>query len=302
MSMMKRCIPLLAAVMLSATAHAQSVDRRLSADPSGELVVNNVAGSVRITGDEGSEVHVTGTLGENVERLDVETQGNDVVVRVVIRDNERNRGRSRDGDNDTDLLISAPRTMALEVSTVSASVDVREMRGEQRLATVSGDISTDAYGDALRVETVSGDVDVDSREGVMRARVSSVSGDLSLRGPAGDVLAESVSGDVEIAATTVGRAELRNVSGDLRLSAELAPDARLDATSTSGDIELELLGGGAGEYRLSTFSGDVYTCFGPGRADSGDRPRGVDVRFTEGNSSARITARTHSGDIDVCRR
>jgi DUF4097 and DUF4098 domain-containing protein YvlB len=100
----------------------------------------------------------------------------------------------------------------------------------------------------------------------------------------------------------VTRVDVRSVSGDLSIVAELGDDARVYATTTSGDIELEWLGDGAADYRLSTFSGDIYNCFGPRPPDTDNRPPGVELRFSEGGSSARVEARTHSGDIDVCRR
>jgi DUF4097 and DUF4098 domain-containing protein YvlB len=296
---MKRYLLLLACCPL--VAAGQALDRRIAARPDGELIVSNVAGSIRITGWDDDEVHVTGELGDNVERLDLTAEGDNVIVRVVLK----NQGRGNRGDwsgSDTDLVISAPRTMRLDVNAVSADIDIDEMRGEQRLSSVSGDIETQAYGAEIRSESVSGDIDIDSRDAPIVAQAKSVSGDVTVRGPSRDVEAESVSGDVEIDGSMLNRLDMQTVSGDLSVRAGLADDARVDATSTSGDIELEWLGNGAAEYRLGTFSGEIDTCFGPRPADNDHRPPGVELRFREGQSNARVDVRTHSGDIEVCRQ
>lgn len=295
---------LLGCWLLNATgqeAIGQEIDRTIDADPNAALVVNNVAGSIEIRGSDERQVHVTGRLGGNVERLDVLNENESIVVKVVLKDRGRSDGRFNFGESDTDLRIRAPRTMALEVSAVSADVDVGDMRGEQRIGAVSGDVRTQAYGAEIRVQSVSGDLDIAGSDEPIVASASAVSGDLSIRGTAGDVRAESVSGDIEIEGGTVNRVDARSVSGDIGIRAALSTDARIDAMSTSGDIELGLGDNADGTYRLATFSGEIHNCFGPRPADQDNRPPGTELRFSEGKAGARVDIRTHSGDIDVCK-
>ena len=83
-------------------------------------------------------VHVSGSLADNVERLDVRTVGAETVIEVILREGSHCR------DAGTSLKISAPQAHDLEVNTVSASIIVRGIEGEQRLASVSGSIETQA--------------------------------------------------------------------------------------------------------------------------------------------------------------
>ena len=116
---------------------ATPVDREIDADPNGTLEVGNVAGSVEIRGSNRRNVHVTGQLGDDVERLDVERSGNRVIVRVVLREHSNSRGESS-------LTIEAPRANDVRVDTVSEHIDVSGIEGEHRLTSVSGSIDSQA--------------------------------------------------------------------------------------------------------------------------------------------------------------
>ena len=66
------------------------------------MLISNVSGTVDVRGWDRNEVQVTGHLGEDVERVDVETSGGRTVIKVVLP-----RGSSHDGD--ATLEIQVPR-------------------------------------------------------------------------------------------------------------------------------------------------------------------------------------------------
>jgi DUF4097 and DUF4098 domain-containing protein YvlB len=244
-------------------------------------------------------VRVAGELGQEVERLELESQGSRTLLRVVLR-NDRRGSRRGDWDDDTDLRVQAPRAMALRLSTVSADVAIRGMEGEQQVSGVSGDIEIQAFSSEIRVQSVSGDVGITGNGEPQYTRASSVSGDVSLRGLSGEILAESVSGDVDVFDARLDRAEMKSVSGDLRFAGTLSGSARLDAIATSGDIDLQFAEDTPGNYRLSTFSGNIDNCFGPRPAADPPGRSSQELRFDHGTANRQIQARTHSGDVGVC--
>ena len=63
----------------------EQVDKRAPADPQGEVEVSNVAGNVSISGWDRNEVQVTGSLGEDVERLDFISEPKRTIIRVGAR-------------------------------------------------------------------------------------------------------------------------------------------------------------------------------------------------------------------------
>jgi DUF4097 and DUF4098 domain-containing protein YvlB len=291
---------LLALTACSAAAFAaEPIDRTVDADPNGLLDVRNVAGEVVITGWDRQEVRVTGSLSEHAERLDVIREGDRVIVHVVM---PNNAGRQQDASfwEDTELHISAPRGMSLEIDAVSADITVEDIEGEQELSVVSGEIVTALLGAEIRAKSVSGDIRVNGRDNSARADVSAISGDVLLDSISGEVLAQSVSGDVELNGMSLQRGELKSVSGNIVVRTTLTEGARLRATTTSGGIELLIRGSAEGDYEISTFSGEVENCFGPAMQPPRFGP-GTQLRFQEGESDARVSVQTMSGNVALCR-
>jgi DUF4097 and DUF4098 domain-containing protein YvlB len=285
---------LAALTLVSCTALAeQEIDRRAPAGAQGEVEVDNVSGTVSVSGWDRNEVHVSGTLGDGVERLDFESSGNRTVIKVVMK----NRGRHHD---DTELSIRVPRGSLLNVNTVSAELSVVGVTGEQRLQTVSGDISTSISKADAEISTVSGSVSLRGDGSPTNLSVTTVSGDARLMKVGGDVRANSVSGSVEVSMNEIKRARAQTTSGDLALSGKLAADARVDAESISGELNLDLLGTPNAYFDIESFSGEIENCFGPKPERTDKYGPGTELHFKSGNGSGRVRLQTLSGSISVC--
>ena len=289
----------LALATVPAVAAPRAVDERRPADPRGSVEIVNVAGRVEVQGWDRPEVHVTGRLGEGVERLEIATQGTRTTVRVVLP-----KGRDWDRDGDAELVVRMPGTAGLAASLVSADLTTRAVLGEQRLQTVSGGIRAE-LGREARLRSVSGDVDATRNAAVRgdgRVEIETVSGNVELAGVDGEVEVSSVSGDTRVRAGRLAAGRFETVSGDFEVTTALTADGRLDAESVSGDLRLVFPGSPpAAEYEIETFSGEVDNCFGPKPATERYGP-GVRLSFREGAGSARVRADTKSGDVSICNR
>jgi hypothetical protein len=285
----------LVAAPLAGALAATPVDRDIDADPSGGLEVRNVAGLVEIEGWNRRSVHVSGTLADNVERLDVRAVGDRIVIEVIMRENSR----SRDWGS-TSLKINAPQSHDVEVATVSAGIVVRGIEGEQRLSSVSGSIDTEGFMADVDLNSVSGEVTARGTKRATVTRARAISGSVRLEGLAGQVQAEVVSGSVHVVADELERATLSSISGLVSVRGTLSDDARVDVTSTSGHVDLLFKGDAAAHYDLASFSGPIRSCFGPPATQP---PNGAQRKqqFREGTSNARVHAQTMSGGIALCR-
>lgn len=187
------------------------------------------------------------------------------------------------------LLVQAPPALELRLHAVSGDLAARGMTGPQRLRTTSGDCTVEAAGGRVDLETVSGDVKL---EGAARAVVRTTSGDISAA-TSGPLEARSVSGDIEVG-SAADSVTLATTSGEI--SADLgAPLAHADASSTSGDITLGLLGDLGASLELSTQSGEIecdvpVTLLGHGRQY---------MKAKYGRGGAAVKAHTVSGDLHV---
>ncbi len=270
----------------------EPIDQTVPASADGALSIDNVAGNVSVRGWDRNEVQVTGVLGDGAERVAVESHDGRVSVRVILPRNEDSEG--------TALVVKAPVASRLEITTVSADVDVSNIAGRQRIATVSGDVEVSDAGEQLELKSVSGDVMVKSSGSTTESILASVSGDVIIRDVTGRVNGKSVSGDVLITGTMLQEVRLASTSGDLRIAGSVGDSAGLFLQAISGDISILVDGGIAGEFDLRTTSGDISNCFGPEPEEPEYGP-GATLRFSEAGGSAEVRATTMSGDIKLCR-
>jgi DUF4097 and DUF4098 domain-containing protein YvlB len=290
--MKKYCISLLAVFMSMTGWTAEPIDQSIEAKEGTTVLVENVAGIVRVTGWDKREVTVTGELGDGADRVVVSAEYGRVLVRVLMP-------RSSTTAN-TELIVSAPADSRLEVETVSAAVQIANMSGSQRVNTVSGNVITFSAGDKLEVRSASGDITVTGNGKTSEATVTSVSGDVSIKGLTGEVNAKSVSGDVSLKGIDISQVRLSSTTGKLLLEGSVNSEPDLDLESVSGDAEIIIDGDLSGEFDLKTTFGEIETCFGlkPVKDEYG---AGQSVLHSEDGGEAQVRVKTMSGDINICR-
>ncbi len=278
-----------------AMAAETPIDRRVAADLRGTVSISNVAGTVEVQGWDRPEVQVTGMLGSGVERLDLLTDGNSTIVKVIL---PRVSMPGRSGE--ARLVVHLPSESRMEVSTVSADLTVERVSGAQVLHTVSGDLSA-ALGTAeFEVKTVSGDVSLRGTGQVAPLRVSTVSGDVRLSRGAGPLELVTVSGDINIELKPTASVRIRTTSGDMHLNTHLQRDAKVDIETVSGDIGLGARNDAGFTADVGSFSGDITTCYGARAERENEYGPGSKLRSTVGAGSARLRIKTLSGDVSIC--
>ena len=291
--MMKRLTAILLGTVFALPAAAEEVDKTIDAAANGHVHVSNIAGEVTIAGWSRNQVEVTGELGRNVEELIVERDGDKVTIKVKV---PKRGGRGIDSD----LHIQVPEGSSIDVGTVSADISVSEVRGEQKLNSVSGDIDTEADGNDVSAEAVSGDIDVKGQEKTAETRANTVSGDVTLFRVAGIVVGESVSGDVIVDQGSFERASLNTVNGEIVFRAGLRDGGRLQIETVNGDVDVEFDDRVSGRYDIETFNGDIRNCYGPKAERTSKYTPGWELSFQEGSGNARVTISTLNGDVSMC--
>ena len=119
---MKRMTVLVLSTLLAMPVVAEEVDRTLDAASDGHVYVSNISGSITINGWSRNEVEVTGEIGRNVEELIFERDGDKITIKVKV---PRKSGRGIESD----LEIQVPEGSSIDVGTVSADIDVEDVRG-----------------------------------------------------------------------------------------------------------------------------------------------------------------------------
>ena len=333
---MRASVLVLAALLLGAScARAQErFSRTVATAQTGTVVVENLAGRVRVTGWDRSEIQVTGTLGSRVEAVDIESSGGRTVIDVRL---PRNAGNCNRGACDADLEIRVPARKNVEIETTSASIGIAGVAGSVAAESTSGTVVVEGSPSRVEASSTSGDVRVNATTAVVEAETTSgaiavagtvresvsaesVSGDVTVQAGTPELTAETVSGSLAVhsvsrrasVSTVSGNAVVRgtgiqylsfeSVSGQLRFEGAPRSDAAFNIESHSGSIELRLPANVSAEFDVSTFSGSIQNSFGPAATRTDRYAPGEALRFSAGRGGGVISVRTFSGSIRLVRQ
>lgn len=258
------------------------IERSFAVGAEADLHVNNVRGSVRVTGAEGPEIRLRievdpeGRLtDDDLARAPIELiqEGNRLNVKVLSDQAIMGWFERRSGPPTVRMSLEAPLRTRVNISCVSADVALGGVSGAQAINTVSGNIvATDMQGD-VKLNTVSGDALLTRSSGAVRW--NSVSGSLTVReGQTSGISSNSVSGSVEasVEGALQDGVQAQSVSGDLRLRVPsgFGCDAMLSSMSGNARCGLPVqvvesrrgrwhgaVNGGGPPVRLSSMSGSL---------------------------------------------
>jgi DUF4097 and DUF4098 domain-containing protein YvlB len=280
-------------LLLALPALAETIDRTVDVSPAPLVSIESLTGSVKITGWERSQVRVSGTLGEDVEELEIDYDENEVHIEVEVDEDDMGRNQKIESH----LEISVPWSADLEVETLTASIEVSEVGGELELASTSADITVTGAPSAVEAESVSGSITVSGQGTLVEAE--SVSGDVTVRGAGETIEASTVSGEIHIEAAVVREASFESVSGSLMFSGNLAERAEFDAEVHSGNVILVLPTDVSATFEIETFSGDIQNEFGAAPVQASGFMPSKSLEFSTGTGSATVSIETFSGNVEL---
>ena len=116
-TLIKASILALACVAAFPALAATPIDQTRPLDPRGRVEIDNLKGRVEVRAWDRPEVKITGSLGAGVEKFSVEGDRGALHIEVKYPN------RARDTEP-TVLIVQVPLQAELEVSTVSATIDV----------------------------------------------------------------------------------------------------------------------------------------------------------------------------------
>ena len=190
--------------------------------------------------------------------------------------------------NSAPIRIEVPDGQIQEMELNSRSGDIEcscAMARRMTVRSTSGDVTlgpvTEKTAESLRVSTVSGEAEVHGS--AMDASISSMSGDVTVDGVFEILEIKSTSGDVEFTGSVL-ELNASSISGDTDVTAENNTLRRINAKSTSGDVEIRLPDGlNSVHAECSTVSGDCLSRV----SDAG------------AGAAVQIRAKSVSGDVTV---
>ena len=276
---------------------ATPIDQTRALDAHGKVEIDNLKGRIQVRAWDRNEVRITGSLGEGVEKLVIEGQGDHLLVRAQY---PKQIGAWRgDRTGPTDLQLQVPLRADLDIQSVSADIDINGVAPDElSIDTVSGKVVAAAAPQHADITSVSGDLQVTLNSSDVK--VETVSGDAILNGRLkGQVHGETVSGRLSIDSTgeALRRLSTGTVSGATSIDVGLADGGEIKSDTVSGDIRLRLPRAVSARVTAQSFSGDLSAPgakvkkeeFGPGSS--------FDQRY--GSGAGEVHLETFSGDVEV---
>jgi hypothetical protein len=261
--------------------------RPLAADGRVDLAV--VSHGVRVEAWDRNEVHLTGTLDPNTQRLEV--RGDEGSLRIHI-EHQRDVRNPYAGS----LELRIPRGARVSVATISGDLQIQGTTGAVRANSVSGSIQLDGSPSTAELQTVSGGIV--ARGTVGDLRLQTVSGNVRVSGSIERFEAQSVSGRIEMEGSgSLQRVRANSVSGPIRIAGPLADGAGVELESHGGAVTLQVPRDTSADYELTSFSGAIRNRLT--EAQPGSERWSNTLRFTVGQGSSRVRINSFSGGITV---
>ncbi len=266
---------------------------RFRVDPDVRVDIEIIAGSIEFEVWDKPEVRIR-SRGVPVTALDIESDTDWVSVRG-----------SRGGGwlpipisgRQIDLRIDVPKRSYVRAKTINGSIEAKGVEGRISFHAANGEIEVEGAASEAYLETVTGDIEFEGKASRVEART--VNGEIELSGVGGEVVASAMNGSIEVRGDVIERADLRALSGSIDFEAELAPGARINCKTISGDITLGLPTGTSAVFDVQSFSGRVRNEFGALNISSSRGGRSQRLEFEAGDGDGRVTIDTFSGSVRI---
>lgn len=189
-----------------------------------------------------------------------------------------------------DMTADGLQADTLRLRTVSGSVTGTALRTEQAaLSTVSGDMMLTLAYRSLEAESISGGVTLHSSGCAEDTRITTSSGNIHMAGCSGHLALETISGVTTLEAAELTRLEANSSSGDMDLDLMLCPHDTV-LRSISGAIQLALPADSAFTLTHRQISGEL----------SSEIPlRIAGEALVAGDGGARLLVDSSSGDLTI---
>ncbi len=266
-----------------------SIDHSTEIEPGTTVVLDNLRGTIRVTGVEGPRVRIHGSAelwgrGDDdvpAGLIEIEQRGSEVWVRTPEDEQIDSR------DIRFDVEIGLPAHAGLRSDSARARLVVENVAKEVEIHAGRGKIALRRIGGPVRV-------DADRARHIEAERLAA---DFSLEGNANTVDLQSVSGDVDICGELFGTVRLAAVEGAVRVRTR---NGEMEAGAVPGQVEIKVRSvsgsGFDGGVRLQS---DRWWRVHLERLRGKTEVRGrrMDLELSAGEEFGEIRAEVDKGDI-----
>ena len=274
------------------------IERKVAAEPNVVVVLTLASGAVVVRGWDQREVRARSGNAVQLELqyTDAPNAPTKPVKRVEVlaSDEEAEDSEPGEGSGEANIELDVPRGATVVLKVQSGDLDVSDV-AEARIETQSGEVDVRRIAKALEVTSLSGDIFLKDVSG--RIRLRSISGRIEAVNArtvedSDYFTANATSGSIRLDRIAHSRIEASTVSGDVDVTGTLARSGAYDFKTHSGDVTLELPADSSFKLSARVVSGgEIITEF-PVKHAGGPVPH-------KELSDGRLTGSVGSGEAEV---
>jgi DUF4097 and DUF4098 domain-containing protein YvlB len=251
------------------------LEKRIETSDRPQIRIHNQSGQIVIRAWDKAEVHVTWTTSVSSLQLGVEQIPSNGRADRVRFTTEGFDGLMKAQQGAAELTVEAPVSASVEVHNPQGSVLVKGLRGGVSVETVDGSISI--------IEAAA-----------EHLSVRSIGGDIVVIRTSGRVEATSISGKLHLIFPASSHITANTTSGDITYEGDLVPSGEYKLSTYGGNIEVLCPRSASFELRARTIHGKVVAdpAFGLKKGHSA-------ALFSELGNSFIATSRTGSSTLDL---
>jgi DUF4097 and DUF4098 domain-containing protein YvlB len=232
---------------------SESVDQSLDVSERSYIKIEHINGQANITSWDKAQVKVTGKLGDRTDKFIFERDGNDVLIKVKVKNNKGWGNWSSDDGDDLKIWVPAQSSISYSavnadvkasdiaggaaIETVNGSIEAKNLSNRVKLESVNGDISARELRGDVKIETVNGQIESQSSSG-KEDHYSSVNGNIRVTSSSEELQVETVNGHIELILDNVHQLNLESVNGSIEASMTLQKNGEVDVSTVGGSVEL----------------------------------------------------------------
>ena len=224
---------------------AEVIEKEFSVGDDPYLKLSNVAGDITITRGDSDRIVVKAEKQNEDIKVEMTQSGDRVTVEVDYPKNGRNM-------KGVTFEVQFPASGKLNITSVSGSIRVSEIRGDMKLNSVSGNVEVGDFDGDLEANSVSGNVTLTNIDN-SNVEAASISGRVRFSGTLseGDYSFNSTSGSVtvthddnasyEVSGQTISGGINNDAGGEITVEkAKYGPMKSLSGTYNGSSASLEL--------------------------------------------------------------
>ena len=265
-------------------------------DMDGSIRIHNYNGTVTVTGWEKDSVAVFAVIAGKPS-----PSGRPLIFGGGGRKGVKMGVDNSDDFNQplTDMTVFVPSRARLSIRGAATSVDVKNFAGSLDASTLSGRLRIAGPMTEITAETMDGDLEVDASPSFFRGRTAT--GRLTWNGSSDDVTLNTVSGAVVINGSTLLRARIESISGDIKFAGTVKPNGRVGFDSHAGDVTIAFAKDARAELGVDAPTATLLGVpYGRAKGASGMHYIGVPRGVLAGAARpAEVTARSFKGKVTV---